>query len=162
MPRSRLLSNSSGFTIIEVLVAIAIFSIGLLAVGALQARSLMETGDVARKTEAWAALEEQVTLLKELSFYSDDPPTTFPADLTDTGGWHSANYLDDRYTVYWQVDDDTPIGKQNATVIANVPAGNYTVSKTITVAVTRVGDDPDTQALGQVEFVKTWAETGLP
>ena len=167
MPRSRLLSNTSGFTIIEVLIAMAIFSIGILAVGALQTRSLMETGDVARKTEAWTALEQQVTELKEMPFY-DNAPTTFnfSSDLVDTGNWQSEDYPknepNQRYTVHWQVEDDTPLGQQNETVIAGVPAGNYTVCKTITAVVTRIGDDPDTQALGQVEFVKTWAATGLP
>ena len=58
------LDNQSGFTLIEALIAIAIFSIGLMAVGALQASSLMRTGDVARRTQAWALLDEQVARLK--------------------------------------------------------------------------------------------------
>lgn len=163
MIQQRFLSNTSGFTLIEVLIAIAIFSIGLMAVGAMQARSLMDTGDVARKTEAWTALEQQVAILKDLPFYVDNPPTTFTAGLGATGGsWNTANYLNGRYVVHWQVVDDYPIAQQDATVIANVPTGNYTVCKTITVAVTRAGDNPGTQALGQVEFIKTWAATGMP
>ncbi len=165
MSCSRLLTNSSGFTILEVLIAMAIFSIGLLAVGALQTRSLVETGDAAKKTEAWTALEQQVDELKQMDFYADDPPTTFPADLMDNGStWHTQNYLDNRYTVHWLVDDDNPLGTQTAAVIANVPSGTYTVCKTITVVITRAGDDPDVQSerLGAVEFIKTWAATGLP
>lgn len=164
MSRARFLSNTSGFTILEVLIALAIFSIGLMAVGALQARSLMETGNVARKAEAWAALEQQVGLLKETPFYSDTAYTVFPADLVDNGGWHTNNYLDNRYTVHWQVTDDFPIGQQDESVIAGVATGNYTVCKTIVAVVTRAGGDPDdlNQTLGQVEFIKTWAATGMP
>ena len=69
MPRTHFASNDSGFTLIEVLLALVIFAIGLMAMGALQARTLLDTGDVARRTEAWTVVEQQAEFLKQLPFY---------------------------------------------------------------------------------------------
>ena len=159
MARIRLLSNDSGFTLIEALIAIAIFSIGLLAMGTLQARSLMRTGDVARKTEAWTIADEQVTLLKQMPFMNI-ATWTVPPDLT--AGNHQVTHLNGRYDVHWQVVDDTPIGQQNALVLPGVPAGNYTVCKRITVAVTPLGGNPPNDTISEVQFIKTWWATGVP
>ena len=170
MARTRFPSNDSGFTIIEVLMAVAMFSIGLMAMGALQAGSLMGTGDVARRTEAWTIIDEHVGLLKRLPFYTDippNPPANHPAWLV--AGNFPAHTLNmpappaaPRYTVHWRVVDGTPIGPQNQTVLPGVPVGVYTVSKQVTVVVTRLNGNPVTAPLAQVEFQKTWAATGIP
>lgn len=157
MVRTRLVSNASGFTLIEVLVSIAIFSIGLMAMGALQTRTLMDTGNVSRKTEAWTLLEEQAERIKQLRFYIDDPPVNFDPDLT--AGAHALNSPDGRYTFTWQIADDVPIPQANATQLPGVPAGNYTVSKTITLTATRFGGGIP---MAQMEFVKVWWATGIP
>ncbi len=166
MKINRLLTNDAGFTLIEALVAIAIFAIGMMAVGALQARSLMSTGDVARKTEAWTILDEQVTMLKNLPFYQNPATQTFTPALDENGGGfaHQVNrQMNGTYTVHWMVEDDTPIGQQNAAILSGLPAGNYTVSKEITVVVTRQGGDPLVLGdhLAQTQFIKTWAATDL-
>ena len=166
MERIRSLSSDAGFTIVEVLIALAIFSIGLLAVGALQSGSLMATGDTARKTEAWALAEAQAAFLKGLPFYTNVNAQTFAAALTDTaGGWQADNDPygngDNRYTVNWRVADDTPLAQQSEAALQpldlNLVSGTYTISKTITVAVTLTGDDPATEALAEMEFIKTLA-----
>jgi prepilin-type N-terminal cleavage/methylation domain-containing protein len=148
MAHTQLSSNDSGFTIMEVLIALAIFSIGLMAVGALQANSLMETGDVAQKTEAWTFADEQAELLKQLPFYNEiypAAPATHPPALV-LGGFaaHTLNVPvgNPRYTVHWQVEDNLPFGPVNVPAAApfkNVPAGTYTVCKRITLRVTRLG-----------------------
>ena len=166
MKTARELDNQSGFTLIEALVAIAIFSIGLMAVGALQARSLMSTGDVARRTEAWALLDEQVSQLKAMPFYQDAATQTFTPDLDENGGGFAHQVdrqMNGTYTVHWQVVDDTPIGQVDttATVLAGLPAGNYTVCKQITIVVTPQGGDPATDEIAQAQFIKTWAATDL-
>jgi prepilin-type N-terminal cleavage/methylation domain-containing protein len=157
MARTRVVLNESGFTMIELLIAIAIFAIGLMAMGGLQARTLMDTGDITRKTEAWTVVEDQAEVLKQLPFYQDVAAQTFPADLTD--GTHNANRLNGRYTVQWVVDDDDPFPQQDETVLSGVPVGMYTVSKRIVVTATRAGGG---EPLAQVEFVKVWAATGIP
>ena len=157
------LSNDSGFTIIEALIALVIFSIGLLAMGALQADSLMDTGDVAGRTEAWTIADERVTLLKEMEFW-DIPTWSTPAALTNASvpPFHMVTHANGRYDVHWRVEDDIPFGQQNASVLPNLPAAMYTVSKQITVWVTPVGGNAPNDAIAQIEFIKTWWATGIP
>jgi prepilin-type N-terminal cleavage/methylation domain-containing protein len=160
MARLNLLSNESGFSLIEVLVAIAIFSVGLMAMGALQTRSLMETGDLTRKTEAWTIVDEQATLLKEMPFMNV-PAYTVPADLTL--GSHQVTHANGRYDIHWTVVDNTiTLPAQPAAVLPGVPAGNWTVCKQITVQVTPVGGNPATDTIAEVQFLKTWWATGVP
>jgi len=159
-------ADQSGFTLIEALIAIAIFSIGMLAVGALQARSLMGTGDVARRTEAWALLDEQVAQLKALPFYQNPAAQTFSLGLDENGGGFAHQVprtMNGTYTVHWRVVDDTPLGQQNAAVLSGLPAGMYTVCKQITLVVTRQGGNPLNvgEQLAQAQFIKTWAATDL-
>jgi len=160
------LGNDDGFTLIEAMIAIVIFSIGLMAVGALQARSLRSTGDIARKTEAWALLDNQVAQLKAMPFYQDPAAHTFTPGLEDTGGGFTQQVdrqMNGTYTLYWRVADDTPIAAQNAAALSGLPAGVYTVCKTITVRVTRQGGNPlnASAVLAEAQFIKTWAATDL-
>jgi hypothetical protein len=159
MSSKQLLSNDSGLTIIEALIALAIFSIGLMAMGALQARSLMDTGDVARKTEAWTIADEQATLLKEMPFMNTATWTTPPALVA---GNHQVT--NGRYDVHWTVFDGPAFGAGavNALFLPGVPAGNYTVDKRIIVSVTPVGGNPPNDTIAEVQFVKTWWATGCP
>jgi prepilin-type N-terminal cleavage/methylation domain-containing protein len=176
-PSTPLISASnSGYTIIEVLIALAIFSIGMLAMAALQSASLMATGGVTSKTEAWEILNGQVETLKAMPFYASPgpPPFVFAPDLTV--GNHNLNTPDGRYTITWQVADNVPlpavvVPPPTATspvititraVNVTIPNGTYTVSKTISAQVTRLGGNPQTQALAMVQFVKTWAASGIP
>ena len=167
MTPTRIGSNDSGFTLIEVLVAIAIFGIGLLAIGAMQTNALMKTGISTRKTEALALVDEQAEVLKQLPFYQDVPTRTFPPALVagGFGGARSVALANGRYNIQWQVVDNLnigqPLGPQNETVLPGVPAGTYTVSKRITVVAIQPGGNPATP-LAQVEFVKVWWATGVP
>jgi prepilin-type N-terminal cleavage/methylation domain-containing protein len=163
MAPTRFVTNASGFSLIEVLITITIFSIGLMAMGALQTRSLLETGNVTRKTEAWALLSEQTELLKQMPFYLDVNTQTHPPAL-DAGGFggpRSAAVANGRLNILWQVVDDQPIGPQDETVLPGVPVGNYTVSKQITMVAVRPGGNP-LAPLAQVEFYKVWWATGVP
>ena len=179
-------SGNGGYTIIEVLMAVAIFSIGLMAMGALQSSALLETGDIGRKTEAWTVLEDQAEVLKAIPFYVNengvdddgdgdtdiadgDYEETDPLLVDNDPGTASAAFdigpldrLNGRYQVHWRVENDEPIPQQPATALPGVPTGNYTVCKTITVAVTEPGGDPQTEAIAMTEFVKTWAASGIP
>ena len=165
-------STEAGYTIIEALIALAIFSIGIMAMGALQTASLKSTGNIARSTMAWALLDEQAESLKALPFYltvagtdydddgATDVATVFPAALVGGGNILTPDGL---FSVNWQVVDNQPILQQNESIINSAPPrgktypiGNYTVSKTITVWVTRTGSVAQADALAISQFVKTW------
>ena len=169
--------SNSGYTIIEVLIALSIFSIGLMAMGALQAASLKSTGDIARKSMAWALLEEQAESLKALPFYltvdgidynddgTNDTSTAHPGDLT--AGTHGPR-AEGPLSVSWQVVDDQPIAAQDDMEInispprgLSFPDGTYTVSKTITVWVNETGSNARADALAEAEFVKTLVGDGV-
>jgi prepilin-type N-terminal cleavage/methylation domain-containing protein len=166
-------SNDSGFSLIEVLVAIAIFSIGLMAVGLLQSSSLMASGDLARKTEALNFLEQQAGRLKMMPFFTDVAPA-FPTNPTPelvAGGYGAADHSIDlplaapRFTVQWLITDidatDPTIGPQADPPFKGVPLGNYTVAKQITIAVTPLGGVAPNDNIAQVQFLKTWAVTNF-
>jgi len=157
------LDNPSGFTLIEVLLAIAIFSIGLMAIGALQARNLMDTGNVARRTEVWALLEQQAELLKQMPFYQDVATKTHPPALVagDYGAPREAASPDGRYTIQWKVDDSEIIPQQNETVLPGVPVGTYTVQKRITMVAILPGGNA-AAPMARIEFLKVWWATGIP
>lgn len=164
-------TTCAGYTIIEVLIALAIFSIGIMAMGALQAASLRTTGNIARMTEAWALLDERAESLKAMPFYAND-------DGIDNDGDGAIDEFDEempelaeaaynelrangRYTVHWDVVDDWPIPARMNTQLLYIDGlaagGPHTVSKTITVWVTRAGDVAQADALAIAQFVKTWA-----
>jgi prepilin-type N-terminal cleavage/methylation domain-containing protein len=162
-------SNESGYSLIEVLAAIVIFSIGLMAVGLLQAQSLRGAGDLARKTEALNFLEQQAGQLKMMPFYTEVAPNlpVTPNPALAAGGFNAPNHFIDmpvdepRFTVQWAVVDDVAIGQQNGGQFKGVPAGLYTVAKQITIAVTPLGGVAPNDNIVQAQFLKTWATTNF-
>lgn len=161
-----IIKNESGFTLIEALIAITIFSVGLMAVGFLQANALMKTGNVTRKTEALAIAEAHADWLKSLPFYANVPTQTFNANLV--AGVHNQPAPvpnNGRYMVHWQVQDNVVLNAyDNATtpVFDKVDPGIYVVAKYITVVVTPLNGAMATDGLAQLEFLKSWAATRIP
>jgi prepilin-type N-terminal cleavage/methylation domain-containing protein len=89
--------NSRGFTLMEVLLACAIFSIGILAVGAMQISSVNSNTGARIHTEEHTWVLDQIERLTALSY--DD------ADLA--AGTRSV--AQGPYTVTWTVVDDSPV-----------------------------------------------------
>lgn len=164
------IKNQSGFTLIEALIAIAIFSIGLMAVGFLQANSLRETGNIAQKTQALAVADAYSDWLKSLPFYTDVTAQTFsPALVEGTYNQAAPPPNDNTYTVHWTVedwDDGTyPLPPYNNTatpVLEKVGDGTYVVGKYIRVVVTPLNGDMNADRLAEIQFTKTWAMTRIP
>ena len=99
-----------GFTLIEVLIAMAIFSVGMLAVGAMQITSTNTNASARIHTEEYTWVVDQIERLTALDY-----------DLGDlTAGDHSV--VQGPYTVSWTVVDDTPVaGAKRITVTADGP-----------------------------------------
>jgi prepilin-type N-terminal cleavage/methylation domain-containing protein len=84
-----------GFTLIEVLIAIAVFSIGILAVAAMQITSVNGNASGRRVTEATALAENRIERLLELSYdHNDLNPALNPHQATS-----------DPYDINWTVTD---------------------------------------------------------
>ncbi|MBC2714293.1 MAG: prepilin-type N-terminal cleavage/methylation domain-containing protein [Desulfobacteraceae bacterium] len=154
------IDDNRGFTLIEVLIAIAIFAIGFLAVGLMQVNALNSTNSARRTTEAMTLAEDQAELLLAMPFYEDDNGVNDDGiggvddydvlpDLQDTGAEHVAPADATLFTVRWMVTDDAPIPAYDPGMYT---AGWLTRSKTIRVWVTPDNDPNDVQA--EVWFAK--------
>lgn len=90
--------NDGGFTIIEVLIALAIFAIGILGVAKLQLASVSDNTNSRKYTEASTQGVSQIESIMGLPY--DDPAL---ADGTTDSVTHEI------YTVNWTITDADPI-----------------------------------------------------
>ena len=86
--------NTRGFTLLEVMVAMAIFAIGCLAVGSLQILAINANAGAREGTEAATQATDQLETLLAL-----------PYDSIVNGGPVTRG----AYTLSWNVADDTPL-----------------------------------------------------
>ena len=94
-------NKEKGFTLLEVLIAISIFSIGILAVGTMQISSIGGNASARMHTEAatWAA--DRAERLMALPYDH--------ADLDAANNPHAATEGDGVHNIQWNVADNTPI-----------------------------------------------------
>ena len=118
--------GSRGFTLIEVLLAMAIFSIGILAVGAMQINSTNSNTGARIHTEEYTWVVDQIERLTALGYDDDDLDPNDPADPND---FHSVNQ--GPYTVSWTVVDDSPVA--GAKRIAVTVTGAHHRARSITI-----------------------------
>lgn len=105
--------DESGFTLLEVIVALAIFTIGILALYTAQTATMGYNSGASRMTTAvnWAAqtLESIVGLdYRDLSDQNDDKVAGLAVTSTP-GADYSAVSPDGRYTIVWNVAEDMPM-----------------------------------------------------
>jgi len=105
-------SKEKGFTLLEVIVAISILTFGILAVASMQAASIRGNSFSSSVTEGTTWAGDEVERLMALSW---DDPLLQDTDgdgapgLGDIGGNADNNNVQGRYTIYWNVADNTPI-----------------------------------------------------
>jgi len=92
-------SKEKGFTLLEVIVAISILTIGILAVASMQAASIRGNSFASGVTEGTTWAGDQVERLMALPYDHND--------LDQAQNPHQA--IEGRYTINWNVADDTPI-----------------------------------------------------
>ena len=90
---------SAGFTLIEVLIAVAIFAIGILAIAGMQIKSINLNSAARLQSEATTAAVDCMERLMSL-------PYEHP-DLDESTG--TQQYQVGPYTVFWSVTDESPI-----------------------------------------------------
>ena len=106
--------NNRGFTLLEVLFALAIFSIGILAIAGLQISSINGNSSARMQTEATTLAAERLEQLSALPYdHADlDPYNNNPHPATSG-----------IYTIVWDVTDDDPIALTK-TIKITVTAAN--------------------------------------
>ena len=92
--------SEQGFTLIEVLIAMAIFAIGILAVATMQISFVQGNASSRRYTEASILAGDRAEQLMALDY--DDP------DIDPAGNPHQVDG-GNNYTVVWTVVEDIPL-----------------------------------------------------
>ena len=96
--KKRLLTGQSGFTILEVMVAISILAVGLMAVFSAQSRSIMGNKDANRQTEAMTLAQDKMEELLALPY---DDLDAVGSPVNEPGGyevkWTVTEYAADNY-----------------------------------------------------------------
>ena len=108
-----------GFTLMEVLIALAIFSLGILAIGTMQINSANSNTGARIHTEESTWLVDRIERMAALSY--DDP------DLA--AGAHSV--VQGAYTISWTVVEDSPVA--GAKRIAVTATGAHPRSRPLTI-----------------------------
>lgn len=114
----KVFSESGGFTLIEVIIALAVLTIGILAVNAMQTVSVRGNFTASRLTSAATWATDRAEVLFNLEY--DDPlllddgggAADGLAGLNDaTAATADGNDLspDGEYTIYWNVAEDEPM-----------------------------------------------------
>ncbi len=168
------LGQKNGFTLIEVLIAIAIFSIGLLAVGMLQVNGLMNTASARRTTDAMNVAQAQAEALMAMPFYLENDSDhdgngcinryELNPDLLD-GNYQLNEEWTGEYTVFWTISEGPmPCEGEGTDPDGNPCTGTYVrsscdvvLSKTIQLRVARTNAPGN--ALIALNLVKTGAES---
>lgn len=142
------MNDQAGFTLIEVLIALAIFSIGFMAVGALQTKALTTVTSSQTKTLGMEALNAQVELLKQTPLYATD---IWRGGAFVMSGLFAAPVpvVNGEFTVSWLTSNPKTI--PNRWTLA--PA-NLVISQNVTVTLARTAEPG--KILNTVEFVKYW------
>jgi type II secretion system protein I len=92
----------SGFTLIEVLIALAIFAIGILAIASLQIRSISSNAAARMQSEATVAAVDCMERLMSLPYEHHDLDESSGIQQTQAGP-------NGEYTVFWSITDESPI-----------------------------------------------------
>ena len=104
---------SGGFTLLEVLIAISIFAVGILAIAGMQIRSINLNSAARMQTEATNAAVDCMERLLSLPYEHPDLDEENGTQQTQVGA----------YTVFYKVEDEYPISWCK-TITVWVTAGN--------------------------------------
>lgn len=119
-------SNQAGFTLIETLLAMAIFAIGILALAGLQVTYIGGNASAQMQTEATALGAQVIEHLKSLPY---DAP-----ELDPNGNPHQPPAgAGGPYDVRWTVADNTPLNNTKTIDVAVTPANRFN-GRRVTIA----------------------------
>jgi type IV pilus assembly protein PilV len=119
-------ADRKGFALIEVLMAMVIFTVGILALTGLQITTISGNAEARMQTEATAIGARVVEQLRSLPFDHDYlVPKVYPHSLPASGSRP--------YTVDWTVRADTPVNGTK-TVRVTVTPFNKINGRTVTIS----------------------------
>jgi len=115
------LNSAEGFTFIELLISVAIFAIGILAVASVQLGSMNSDTHSRLLTDAYKVATDQVEDIIRWNYHDarldeNDATTPFHTDLTTSKG------LGDRFQVTYVVVEDPDVNIKTITVTVEIPS----------------------------------------
>ena len=113
--RQDVISDKRGFTLIEVMVAMAIFAVGILALAGLQSNYISGNAQARLKTEATALGAHTIEQLRSMPF---DAPELDPATNPHQPPAGSTG----PYDVQWTVTDNAPVNNAKTVRVTVAPA----------------------------------------
>ena len=114
--------TEKGFTIIEVIIAISVLTVGILAVSSMQVSAIRGNAFASRQTEGTTIALDRLEKLMSLSY----------GDTDLAAGSHTAPSPSSRYIVVWNVSDDSPLNNAKR-VIVTVTWTGHGVQKNLSV-----------------------------
>ena len=108
------MKKNQGYTLVEVLIAMAIFAVGFLALASLQIRSISQNASSRMYTDATTMAVESMERLISLPYNH--------AELDQGNNPHSTPTTEG-YTIEWNIQDDVPI-TATKTIVINVTGAN--------------------------------------
>ena len=114
MIQQRLSHDPTGFTIIEVLIAMALLSFGLISVASMQAVAIRVNTSSQRLALATTLVQDKVEELMALPFTHVSLADTTPVDTFQS---YTATNPPPGYTLTWQVDVNAAGDSKTVTVI---------------------------------------------
>ena len=112
--KQEIINDKRGFTLIEVMVAMAIFAVGILALAGLQTNYISGNAQARLKTEATALGGHVIEQLRSMPFDAADlDPATNPHQppVGSTGP----------FNVQWSVADNTPVNNAKMVTVSVTP-----------------------------------------
>jgi prepilin-type N-terminal cleavage/methylation domain-containing protein len=107
-------TDRKGFALIEVLMAMVIFTVGILALAGLQITTINSNAAAWMQTEATAIGARIVERLRSLPFDHEDLlPTVHPHSMPASGSWP--------YTVSWTLRADIPVKGTKSVRVTVIP-----------------------------------------
>jgi type IV pilus assembly protein PilV len=100
--KDKRLNSQAGFTLLEVIVAISILTVGLLAVGSMQLSAITANDRAGKMTQGTAIAEEKMEELLSL------PYTLASTHAFLSEGSHTETAPPTGYNVSWTVQNNTP------------------------------------------------------
>lgn len=131
-------NNQTGFTLIEVLIAVCVLTIGILGANVMQITAISGNSTANRITESTSWASDRVESLLGLDYDDsalNDGDADGDAGLTDTVPGADGNLTspDGNYSIYWNVSEDSPfIGVKTINVIITTLEKGITKSVTMT------------------------------
>ena len=99
MPNHQNADACRGFTLIEVLIALAIFAVGILAVAGLQIRSINMNAAARMQSEATTVAVDVMERLMSLPYEHPQLDESSGVQQRQVGA----------YTAFWQITDESPV-----------------------------------------------------